>query len=105
MFQTLCFKEYQLLISLITIQFSTCATFSTLPTLIEDEIFYMRRMNKSNSHTFKMLISKNDWNAVMSKSTSGDAFDTFYAHIKSCYHEAFPLIKMKQNAQTRNAIK
>ena len=59
-------------------------------------------MNQSNLKTFKMLVSKNDWNDVMSKSTCGDAFDIFYAHIKSCYHQAFPLplIKMKQKSTT-----
>ena len=43
-------------------------------------------------------MSKNDWNDVISKWTCGDAFDIFYAHFKSCYHQAFPLIKMKRKS-------
>ena len=44
-----------------------------------------------------MLIFKNDWNDVMNKTTCGDAFGTFYVHIKSCYNQAFPLIRMSKN--------
>ena len=70
--------------------FHKCRLFNSTSSITEDEFFYTRRMNQSNLKTFKMLISKNDWNDVMSKSTCGDAFDIFYAHIKSCYHQAFP---------------
>ena len=78
--------------------FHMCRLFNSTSSIAEDEFFYTRRMNQSNLKTFKMLISKNDWNDVMSKSTCGDAFDIFYAHIKSCYHQAFPLIKVKRKS-------
>ena len=53
-------------------------------------------MNLSNLKTFKILISRNDWNDVMNKTTCGDAFGSIDAHIKSCYHQAVPLIRMSK---------
>ena len=34
----------------------------------------------------------------MNKTTCSDAFGTFYAHIKSCYNQAFPLIRMSKKS-------
>ena len=71
--------------------FHMCRLFNSTCFNKTDEYFYTWRMNLSDWKTFKMLITRNDWNNVMNKSICGDAFGTFYAHIKSCYHQAFPL--------------
>ena len=71
-----------------------CRLFNSICTNKTDEYFCTRRINLFNLKTFKMLTYKNDWNDEMNKTTCRDAFGTFYAHIKSCYNQAFPLIRM-----------
>ena len=72
--------------------FHKCRLFNFTCSNETDEYLYTRRINLSNLKTFKIFIYRNDWNYVMNKTTCCDAFHTFYAHIESCYHQAFPLI-------------
>ena len=76
--------------------FHMCCLFNSSCSNETDEYFNTQRMNSSNSKTFKMLISRNDWNGVIDKTTCGDAFGSIYAYIKSCYHQAVPLIRMSK---------
>ena len=45
---------------------------------------------------FKYLVSQSNWTEILNKPKCNDAFDEFYIIIKSCYYQAFPLIKLKK---------
>ena len=63
----------------------------------EDEgFFYTRRITQSNMKLFKYLVSQSTWSEILNKPRCNDAFDAFYSIIKSCYYQAFPLIKQKK---------
>ena len=61
----------------------------------DDTCFYTRRINQSNMKFFKYLISQCNWTGVINESRCNDAFNAFYSIIKSCYYQAFPLIRLK----------
>ena len=60
-----------------------------------DTCFYTWRMNQSNMKSFKYLISQCYWAGVINESKCNDAFNAFYSIIKSCYYQAFTLIRLK----------
>ena len=62
----------------------------------DDTVFYTRRINLSNMKLFKYLVSQSNWTEILNKPKCNDAFDAFYTIIKSCYYQAFPLIKLKK---------
>ena len=60
-----------------------------------DGFFYTRRINQSNMKLFKYLLSQSKWSEISNKPRCNDACEAFYNIIKSCYCQAFPLIKKK----------
>ena len=62
----------------------------------DDTVFYTRRINLSNMKLFKFLVSQSNWTEILNEPQCNDAFDAFYTIIKSCYYQAFPLIKFKK---------
>ena len=69
-----------------------------------DTCFYTRRINQSNMKSFKYLISQCNWAGVINESRCNDALNAFYSIIKSCYYQAFPLIRLKTKYSKKEQI-
>ena len=61
-----------------------------------EEYIQIRKYTSKNINKFENFISNTDWTRVTQSIECKDAFKEFYDTIKSCYNQAFPLIRCKR---------